>query len=39
MANEIVLIIFYIAILLYAVIIHEVMHGVMAMWLGDMTAK
>lgn len=39
MANEIILIIFYVAILLYAVIIHEVMHGVMAMWLGDMTAK
>lgn len=39
MANEIILIIFYIAILLYAVIIHEVMHGVCAMWLGDLTAK
>lgn len=39
MANEIILIIFYVAILLYAVIIHEVMHGVAAMWLGDLTAK
>jgi len=39
MANEIILIIFYVAILLYTVIIHEVMHGVCAMWLGDMTAK
>ncbi len=39
MANEIVLIFFYVAILLYTVIIHEVMHGVVAMWLGDLTAK
>jgi Zn-dependent protease len=39
MSNEIVLIIFYIAILLYSVIIHEVFHGVMALWLGDNTAK
>jgi len=39
MANEIVLIVFYVGILLYSVILHEVMHGVMAMWLGDMTAK
>jgi Zn-dependent protease len=39
MTNEIVLIIFYIVILLYTVIIHEVMHGVCAMWLGDLTAK
>lgn len=36
---EIVLIAFYIIILLYSVIIHEVAHGVMALWLGDMTAK
>ena len=39
MANIIVLIIFYIVILLYSVIIHEVSHGVMALWLGDNTAK
>lgn len=39
MANEIVLIIFYVAILLYSVIVHEVMHGVAALWLGDPTAK
>ena len=39
MANEIVLIIFYIAILLYSVIIHEVAHGLAALWLGDTTAK
>jgi Zn-dependent protease len=39
MLNEIVLIVFYVLILLYAVIIHEVAHGVMALWLGDATAK
>ena len=39
MANEIVLIIFYVAILLYTVIIHEVSHGIAALWLGDVTAK
>jgi len=39
MLNEIVLIAFYIVILLYTVIIHEVSHGVMALWLGDTTAK
>jgi len=39
MINEIVLIAFYIIILLYSVIIHEVSHGVVALWLGDPTAK
>lgn len=39
MANEIVLIVFYVAILLYSVIIHEVFHGIAALWLGDATAK
>jgi len=39
MANEIVLIGFYFATLLYAVIIHEISHGVVALWLGDITAK
>jgi len=39
MAHEIVLIGFYILTLIYSVIIHEVSHGVMALWLGDMTAK
>lgn len=39
MLNEIVLIIFYIGILLYSVIIHEVFHGVAALWMGDSTAK
>ncbi len=39
MLNEIVLIGFYIAILLYSVIIHEVAHGLAALQLGDTTAK
>lgn len=39
MLNVIVLVIFYIVMLLYSVIIHEVAHGVMALWLGDTTAK
>jgi Zn-dependent protease len=39
MLNEIVLIIFYVVILLYSVILHEVFHGIAALWLGDPTAK
>ena len=39
MSQEIVLISFYFLALLYSVIIHEVSHGVMALWLGDLTAK
>lgn len=39
MANEIVLIGFYLLTLVYSVIIHEVAHGMTALWLGDMTAK
>ncbi|MDP3957218.1 MAG: site-2 protease family protein [bacterium] len=39
MTNEIVLIGFYILTLVYSVMIHEVAHGVVALWLGDMTAK
>jgi len=39
MTNEIVLIVFYVIILLYSVIIHEVFHGVAALWMGDNTAK
>lgn len=39
MSSEIALIVFYIGILIYSVIIHEVSHGVMALWLGDLTAK
>lgn len=37
--QEAILIIFYVAILLYSVIIHEVSHGLVALWLGDATAK
>jgi Zn-dependent protease len=39
MLSEAVLIIFYVIILLYSVIIHEVAHGVAALFLGDPTAK
>jgi len=39
MAHEIVLVGFYLLTLVYSVIIHEVSHGVVAMWLGDLTAK
>jgi len=37
--NSIILIGFYIAILVYTIIIHEVAHGFVALWLGDPTAK
>lgn len=39
MLNEFILIGFYLLIMLYSVIVHEVSHGVMALWLGDLTAK
>lgn len=39
MMHEIVLVGFYLLTLVYSVIIHEVSHGVMALWLGDLTAK
>ncbi|MFZ2984517.1 MAG: site-2 protease family protein, partial [Candidatus Moraniibacteriota bacterium] len=39
MASEIVLIGFYLLTLVYSVMIHEVAHGMMALYLGDMTAK
>ncbi len=39
MLNEIILIVFYFAIFIYAVIIHEVSHGIAALRLGDATAK
>lgn len=39
MAHEAVLIIFYVAILIYSIIIHEVLHGFVALRLGDPTAK
>ena len=37
--QEIVLVGFYLIILLYTVIVHEVAHGVVALWLGDKTAQ
>jgi hypothetical protein len=39
MANELVLVGFYFVTLVYSVIIHEVSHGIAALWLGDLTAK
>ncbi len=39
MSNELILAGFYLLTLVYSVIIHEVSHGVVAMWLGDLTAK
>jgi len=39
MANEIILIVFYFVIILYSIIIHEVSHGIAALFLGDNTAK
>lgn len=39
MVNEIVLIGFYFFTLIYSVIAHEVSHGMVAFWLGDLTAK
>lgn len=39
MQPEIILIIFYLVTLIYSVIIHEISHGVVALWLGDLTAK
>lgn len=39
MSNEIILIAFYFITLVYSVIIHEISHGVVALWLGDLTAK
>jgi Zn-dependent protease len=37
--QELILIVFYVLILLASLIIHEVAHGLMALWLGDPTAK
>ncbi|MEI6650204.1 MAG: site-2 protease family protein [Candidatus Moraniibacteriota bacterium] len=39
MINELVLVGFYFLTLIYSVVIHEVSHGWMAWWLGDLTAK
>ncbi len=38
-SQEIVLVGFYLIVLLYTVILHEVAHGVVALWLGDKTAQ
>lgn len=37
--NSIVLIGFYIIVLIYSIIVHEVAHGFVALWRGDSTAK
>lgn len=39
MLNELVLIVLCFLIFLFSVIIHEVAHGLVALWLGDPTAK
>ena len=39
MPQEVVLVGFYLAILVYTVILHEISHGVMARFLGDKTAE
>jgi len=39
MLNEVILLIFFYAIFAYSIILHEVFHGYMALWLGDPTAK
>lgn len=37
--HEITLIAVYLVILFYSIILHEISHGVMALWLGDRTAQ
>jgi len=37
--NSIIFVGFYIIILIYSIIVHEVSHGFVALWLGDPTAK
>ena len=39
MGSEVILIVFYVIILIYSIILHEISHGVIALWLGDVTAK
>jgi len=39
MLNEAVLVVYYFIILMYSIILHEVFHGIAALWLGDKTAK
>ncbi len=37
--EQVILIIFYVITLVYSIILHEISHGVVALWLGDKTAK
>lgn len=39
MGSQIILLVFFYLIFAYSIILHEVMHGVVALWLGDPTAK
>lgn len=39
MGSEVILIVFYVIVLIYSIILHEISHGVVALWLGDVTAK
>jgi Zn-dependent protease len=39
MGSEGILIVFYVIVLIYSIILHEISHGVVALWLGDVTAK
>lgn len=37
--DQMIIIVFYLIVLVYSIILHEVSHGVVALWLGDKTAK
>ncbi len=37
--DQVIIITFYLIVLVYSIILHEVSHGVVALWLGDKTAK
>ncbi|MEN8252095.1 MAG: site-2 protease family protein [Patescibacteria group bacterium] len=37
--EQAILIVFYLITLIYSIILHEISHGVAALWLGDKTAK
>ncbi|NCU41556.1 MAG: site-2 protease family protein [Candidatus Moranbacteria bacterium] len=39
MGSEVILIVFYVIVLIYSIILHEISHGIVALWLGDVTAK
>lgn len=39
MSHELILVVFYFLVLIYSVILHEISHGIVAYWLGDLTAK